>query len=132
MNDRERIAELEAQVERLERSLAQTQDLRRDAVAARAAETDKLRQSRKQLEQLRGRRAVRMALDLLEPIATDRRDGPAAAVVRPPWVASGASGWSRDNGQPSGAHPRRSARSPPPSGATWLRRSWSAGRWSRS
>lgn len=76
MNDRERIAELEAQVERLERSLARTQDLRRDAVAARAAETDKLRQSRKQLEQLRGRRAVRMALDL------SNRSRPIAGTVR--------------------------------------------------
>ena len=76
MNDRERIAELEAQVDRLERSLARTQDLRRDAVAARAAETDKLRQSRKQLEQLRGRRAVRMALDL------SNRSRPIAGAVR--------------------------------------------------
>ena len=64
MNDLERIAELEAQVERLERDLAQSQELRRQAVAARDVQVAKFQQTREQLKQLRERRAVRMALDL--------------------------------------------------------------------
>ena len=64
MNDRERIAELEAKVERLERDLAQSQDLRRQAVAARDVQLAKLKGTRAQLKQLRGRRAVRIALGL--------------------------------------------------------------------
>jgi hypothetical protein len=64
MSDLERIAELEAQVERLERDLAQSQGLRRDAVAARDLQTAKLKRTREQLDHLRGRRAVRMALAL--------------------------------------------------------------------
>lgn len=64
MNDLERIAELEARVERLERDLVQMQELRREAVAARDLQAAKLRKSREQLEQLRGRRAVHLALEL--------------------------------------------------------------------
>ena len=62
MNDRQRIAELEAEVERLEGDLAQSQELRRHAVAARDVETAKLKKTREQLAQLRGRLAVRIAL----------------------------------------------------------------------
>ena len=62
MNDSERIAELEAQVERLERDLAQSQELRRDAVAARDVQAAKLRKTREQLAHLRGRLAVRIGL----------------------------------------------------------------------
>ena len=64
MNDRERIAQLEAQVARLERDLAQSQELRRDAVAARAVQAAKLKKSRDQLDRLRRRRAVRISLAL--------------------------------------------------------------------
>ena len=70
MNDRERIAELEAKVERLERDLAQSQALRRQAVAARDVQVAKQQRTREQLEVLRGRRAVRTALQLS---ATARR-----------------------------------------------------------
>ena len=70
MNDRERIAELEAKVERLERDLAQSQVLRRQAVEARDAQIAKQRRTREQLDVLRGRRAVRTALQLS---ATARR-----------------------------------------------------------
>ena len=62
MNDSDRIAELEAQVERLERDLAQSQELRRHAVAARDVQTAKLLKTREQLANLRGRRAVRVSL----------------------------------------------------------------------
>jgi GT2 family glycosyltransferase/glycosyltransferase involved in cell wall biosynthesis len=64
MNDLERIAELEAQVARLERDLAQSQELRRHAVAARDLQVAKLQRTQEQLEHLRARRAVRMALQL--------------------------------------------------------------------
>src|SRR5215203_3303765 len=74
MTDRDRIAELEAQVARLERDLAQTQDLRRQAVQARDEQVIKYQRTREQLVHLRERRAVRMALRLSD----DTR-----AVVRP-------------------------------------------------
>lgn len=64
MNDRERIAELEAKVERLERDLAQSQVLRRRAVASRDIQLATSKEARGQLKQLQGRRAVRMALGL--------------------------------------------------------------------
>jgi GT2 family glycosyltransferase/glycosyltransferase involved in cell wall biosynthesis len=64
MTDRERISELEARVKALERDLAQSQELRRQAVAARDEQADKLKQTREQLKRLRERRAVRIALDL--------------------------------------------------------------------
>jgi GT2 family glycosyltransferase len=76
MNDSERIAELEAQVARLERDLAQSQELRRQAVAARDVQFAKLQETRGQLKQLRERRAVRMAL------AFSRRTRRITAVVR--------------------------------------------------
>jgi len=62
LNDQERIADLEAQVQRLERDLAQMQRLRRDAVAARNIQAERLRKTREKLEVLQGRRTVRVAL----------------------------------------------------------------------
>jgi GT2 family glycosyltransferase len=62
MSEPDRIAELEAQVERLERDLAQSQELRRQAVEARDEQMIKLQRTRGQLVHLRERRAVRIAL----------------------------------------------------------------------
>ncbi len=70
MRDSERLAELEAQVERLKRDLAQSQELRRHAAAAADVQTAKLRHARKQLADLRRRRAVRISLK-----AADRAGG---------------------------------------------------------
>ncbi len=64
MNELKRIAELEAQIERLERDLGQAQQLRREAVAARDLQTAKLNRSREQLDSVRRRRSVRVALSV--------------------------------------------------------------------
>ncbi|MEP6637821.1 MAG: glycosyltransferase [Chloroflexota bacterium] len=76
MSDDDRIAELEARIARLERDLAESRDLRREAVAARDAQTARLTRARERLDGLRRRRAVRAAL------AISDRSRPAVAAVR--------------------------------------------------
>ena len=71
MREQDRVAELEAEVGRLEGELVQAQRLRRDAVAARDVQTTKLKATRAELERLRRRRAVRVALAfsrIVEPV----------------------------------------------------------------
>lgn len=62
MSDEERIAELEATIARLERDLAESKELRREAVAARDAVSARLDRARERLKMVRRRRSVRVAL----------------------------------------------------------------------
>ncbi|MEO8436827.1 MAG: glycosyltransferase [Chloroflexota bacterium] len=86
MSDDERIAGLEATIARLERDLAESKELRREAVAARDAVSARLDRARERLDTLRGRRAVRVAL-----VASDRShwavDAVEKFIARPRQVA---------------------------------------------
>ena len=93
----DRIAELETQVDRLERDLAQSRELRREAVAARDAQAAKLRQSR-------------------EECASSGGDEPSG------WPCGSRIATGRGRREPSGAGGAASARRDPPSrarGGTW-------------
>ena len=58
----ERIAELKAEVERLERELARSSELRREAAASDRSRATELKRVERRYEALRGRRSVRLVL----------------------------------------------------------------------
>ncbi len=74
--DAERIAELQATVERLERELARSRELRREAGATRKSQTDELKRIKREQASLQKRRSVRLAL------AASTAAKPFAAAVR--------------------------------------------------
>jgi hypothetical protein len=100
MNDRERIAELEAKVDQLERDEELSRLRLQDAKAAAKVQANKIARLRDEIERLRGRRSVALALSAsarLRPFA-DALSG-LVAIWRPRKKAATASG-AGDSGVP--------------------------------